>query len=93
MAVENQRNSVAPQGIVVQGIEMRIGGVVNPERGDVECAADFSGCRILEHLVFRLAQIEIVDGFFEIREMRRGNCYAVPHQARGLQLFPRRNQV
>src|ERR1700730_12709504 len=72
---------------------MRVGPVMDAEADDIERAADLAGLRIVKHLVLGRAEVEVVGGFFQVREVGERYGNAILHQTRGLNLLLRRDQV
>src|SRR5215469_8454901 len=94
MAVEDDVLTVLHETVVAQRVEVRIGPVVDSEVDYVESEARRVRLRIhAEHLVFCGAEVEIIGGFFQAREVGKRDGDAVLYQAGRLHLLLRRDQI
>src|SRR5580765_4235366 len=72
---------------------MRVGPVMDAEADDIERAADLAGLWVMKHLVLGRAEVEVVGGFFQVREVGERHGNAILHQTRRLDFLLRRDQV
>src|SRR5438309_9803008 len=72
---------------------MRVRAVMTSERDDFQGAADLASLRIVKHFVLGRAEIEVVGGFLQIREVRERYANAILHEVSRLHFLLRRDEV